>query len=126
MRTGLAIVGVAIGAMSVMPSPAFSQALEGTAIKAMFFNGKAFVASSPTRTRYTMVFTPDGKATREPLGKPTEKVDGTWKIVKEGFCTSWKQGAQATCYRLVPNTSVENRWSVMKGATTVASWTKPE
>ena len=62
----------------------------------------------------------------EPVGKPDQKVSGTWKVVKEGFCTSWKQGQSATCYRLVPNSLIENRWSVMKGAVTVASWTKPE
>ena len=50
---------------------------------------------------------------------------GTWKTVKEGFCTSWKQGSPATCYRLVPNTSDDTKWSVMKGAVTVASLTKP-
>ena len=129
----------AILSLALLPllySPAQSQALTGDAIKALFFTGKPFVASSPTRQRFTMVFTPDGKATRTPLAKaaakggekpePGEKTDGTWKVVKEGFCTSWKQGAQATCYRLVPNTSIENRWSVMKGATTVASWTRPE
>jgi hypothetical protein len=110
-------------------APVHAQALTGDQIKAMFFNGKPFVATSTTRQRFTMVFTPDGKATREQLkrqGEPTEKTVGTWKVVKEGFCTSWKQGSPATCYRLVPNTSADNKWSVMKGAVTVASWTKPE
>ncbi len=120
---------IALALLPLLYSPAQSQALSGEAIKALFFNGKPFVATSTTRQRFTMVFTPDGKATREPLsktGETTEKVQGTWKIVKEGFCTSWKQGAPANCYRLVPNTSVDNRWSVMKGAVTIASWTKPE
>ena len=45
-----------------------------------------------------MVFTPDGKATREPIGKAGVKGEGTWKIVKEGFCTSWK-AASRNCYR---------------------------
>ena len=49
------------------------EALDGNAIKATFFNGQPFIASSPTRQRYTMVFTPDGKATREPLGKAGDK-----------------------------------------------------
>ena len=121
----------ALLSLAILPllyAPAQSQALDGNAIKSLFFNGKPFIASSPTRQRFTMVFTPDGKATREQLSKAGEKgdkTDGTWKVVKEGFCTSWKQGQAGTCYRLVPNTSIENRWSVMKGATTVASWTKP-
>ena len=50
-------------------APVHAEALDGNAIKATFFNGQPFIASSPTRQRYTMVFTPDGKATREPLGK---------------------------------------------------------
>lgn len=109
--------------------PAQSQALTGDQIKASFFNGKPFVATSTTRQRFTMVFTPDGKATREQLkkpGEPAEKTAGTWKVVKEGFCTSWKQGSPATCYRLVPNSLDDAKWSVMKGAVTVASWTKPQ
>ena len=119
---------LSLALLPLLYSPAQSQALTGDAIKSMFFNGKPFVATSTTRQRFTMVFTPDGKATREPIkkqGEPTEKSDGTWRVVKEGFCTSWKAGTPGTCYRLVPNTSAENRWSVMKGAVTVASWTKP-
>ena len=70
-----------------------------------------------------MVFTPDGKATREPVGKTGAKGEGTWKVVKEGFCTAWgKDTKQATCYRLV--STGDNKWSVMKGATVVAYWTK--
>ena len=119
---------LSLALLPLLYSPAQSQALTGDAIKAMFFNGKPFVATSTTRQRFTMVFTPDGKATREPIkkqGEPTEKAEGTWKVVKEGFCTSWKAGTAGTCYRLVPNTSAENRWSVMKGAVTIASWIKP-
>lgn len=122
---------VLLSTLALLPfmfTPAHSQALTGDQIKALFFNGKPFVATSTTRQRFTMVFTPDGKATREPLkkaGEPTEKTAGTWKTVKEGFCTSWKQGSPATCYRLVPNSLDDAKWSVMKGAVTVASWTKP-
>jgi hypothetical protein len=114
--------------LPLLYAPAHSQALTGDQIKALFFNGKPFVATSTTRQRFTMVFTPDGKATREQLkkaGEPTEKTPGTWKVVKEGFCTSWKQGSPATCYRLVPNSLDDAKWSVMKGAVTIASWTKP-
>jgi hypothetical protein len=116
---------LALAILPLLYSPAQSQALDGNAIKALFFNGKPFIATSPTRQRFRMTFTPDGKATREPLGQSGEKTEGTWKVVKEGFCTSWKPGTPANCYRLVPNTSAENRWSVMKGAVTVASWAKP-
>ncbi len=117
---------LALALLPLLYTPAQSQALTGNQIKELFFTGKPFVASSTTRQRFKMTFTPDGKATREPLSKPGDVVEGTWKIVKEGFCTSWKPGAPATCYRLVPNTSVDNRWSVMRGAVTIASWTRPE
>ena len=119
---------LSLALLPLLYSPAQSQALSGDAIKSTFFNGKPFVATSTTRQRFTMVFTPDGKATREPIakaGEKTEKTEGTWKVVKEGFCTSWKKGSPSNCYRLVPNTSIDNRWSVMKGAVTIASWTKP-
>ena len=104
-----------------LPSPARAQALDGNTIKATLFNGQPFTASTPARIRYTMVFTPDGKATREPTGKVGVKGEGKWKIVKEGFCTSW-QGGNTTCYRLVP--TGDNKWSVMSGATVVAYWTR--
>jgi hypothetical protein len=120
---------LSLALLPLLYAPAYSQALTGDQIKANFFNGKPFVATSTTRKRYTMVFTPDGKITREEIkkaGEPTEKAAGTWKVVKEGFCTSWKQGTPATCYRLVPNSLDDAKWSVMKGAVTVASWTKPQ
>ena len=119
---------LSLALLALFSVPAQAQALTGDQIKAMFFNGKPFVATSTTRQRFTMVFTPDGKATREPIkkaGEHAEKTQGTWRVVKEGFCTSWKQGSPANCYRLVPNTSDDTKWSVMRGAVTVASWTKP-
>lgn len=118
-------LGFAIAAIHLTPLPARAEALDGNAIKATFFNGQPFIASSPTRQRYTMVFTPDGKATREPLGNAGEKVEGKWKIVKEGFCTQWKDGP-TNCYRLVTSTVAEGKWAVMKGATTVATWSKQQ
>jgi hypothetical protein len=119
------LLGFVIAAIFLTPLPLHAQALDANAIKANFFNGQPFIASSPTRQRYTMVFTPDGKATREPLGKAGDKVDGKWKVVKEGFCTQWKDGP-FNCYRLVPSTIAEGKWAVMKGATTVASWSRQQ
>jgi hypothetical protein len=68
-----------------------------------------------------MVFTADGKITREPDGRAGTKDDGTWKLSKDGFCTTWK-GSKANCYTLV--TLVSNKWSVVKGTQAVASWSK--
>lgn len=102
-------------------APAWSASLDGTVIKTTFFNGQPFTATTVTRAKYTMVFTPDGKATRTPIGKTDDITPGTWKIVKEGFCTSWK-GGTTNCYRLVA--TGDNKWAVMKGATTLGVWTK--
>jgi len=63
----------------------------------------------------------DGKVTREPQDKAGQKGEGTWKLSKEGFCTQWK-GNASTCYTIV-NVD-KNKWSVVKGAATVAVWSK--
>ena len=38
-------------------------------IKVTFFNGQPFTAASPSGTKFTMTFTPDGKMTRQTLAK---------------------------------------------------------
>jgi hypothetical protein len=87
-----------------------------------FFNGVEFTSSTPSNIKFKMVFTADGKVTREPVSRAAGvKGEGTWKLSKDGFCTSWK-GSKATCFTLV---NVEdNKWSVVRGATTVATWSK--
>lgn len=44
--------------------------------------------------------------------------EGTWKLSKDGFCTTWKSSKE-TCFTLV--TAGEKRWSVMKGKASVGS-----
>ena len=90
-------------------------------IQTEFFNGKAFTAATTSGTKFKMTFTADGKVTREPQDKAGAKGEGTWKLSKDGFCTTWK-GSTANCYTLV-NVD-KNKWSVVKGATTVAVWSK--
>jgi hypothetical protein len=109
---GLAIVAsiVAVIAAALAPSD----------IQATFFTGQPFTATA-TNIKYKMVFTADGKMTREPVGGAGSKGEGTWKLSKEGFCTTWK-GAKANCYRI--ETAGDNKWAVRKGTTTVATWTK--
>jgi hypothetical protein len=87
-----------------------------------FFNGQPFTSSTPSNIKFKMVFTADGKMTREPVSRAAGvKGEGTWKLNKDGFCTSWK-GSKPTCFTLV---NVEdNKWSVVRGATTVATWSK--
>jgi len=94
-------------------------------IQATFFNGQPFTASTPSGTQFKMIFTPNGKMSREPLAQSGYKNNGTWKLDAKGFCTSWNQ-AKATCYTIIP--SGENKWSVQKRATTIATtiavWSK--
>jgi hypothetical protein len=111
------VAGMAIVA-SIIPAPA--AVLAPNEIQATFFSGQPFTASA-TNIKYKMVFTADGKMTREPIGAGGAKAEGTWKLSKEGFCTTWK-GSKANCYRI--ETAGENKWSVRKGTTAVATWTK--
>src|SRR5215475_9649384 len=91
-------------------------------IQDAFFNGQPFTSSTPSNIKFKMVFLPDGKMTREPISRAAGvKGEGTWKLSKDGFCTSWK-GSKPTCFTLV--NVEENRWSVVRGATTMATWSK--
>ena len=104
-----------------LAAPAAAPRLAPNDIKSTFFTGEAFTASTPTNIKYKMVFMPDGKVTREPLGKSGVKGEGTWKLSQDGFCTTWK-GSKPGCFRIIPNG--ENKWSVMKGTVLAAVWTK--
>jgi hypothetical protein len=90
-------------------------------IQAAFFTGMPFTSSTTQNIKYTMVFTADGKMTREPLGKSGVKGEGTWKLSKDGFCTTWKNSA-ANCFNLVA--SGDKKWSVMKGTAAIGTWSK--
>jgi hypothetical protein len=117
------IVGVAAGALLFLSTAALAiTKLTPKEIQDTFFTGHAFTSSTPSNIKFRMVFTPDGKMTREPVSRAAGvKGEGTWKLSKDGFCTSWK-GSKATCFTLV---NVEdNKWSVVRGATTVATWSK--
>jgi len=90
-------------------------------IQKSFFNGQPFTAATPAGITYKMVFTADGKVTREPVGKAGVKGDGTWRLDKDGFCTAWK-GSKPNCFVLI--STGDNKWSVMKGPAVVAVWSK--
>jgi len=94
-------------------------------IQATFFPGQSFTAASPSGAKFTMTFMPDGKMTREPLAQSGNKNVGTWKLNAQGFCTTWAH-SKPNCFTVVP--SGENRWSVQKIATTIATtvavWSK--
>ncbi len=89
-------------------------------IQATFFNGQRFIASTPSNLKFKMTFTADGKMKRAPIGAGN-KGEGTWKLSKDGFCTTWK-GAKDNCFTVV--SAGENQWSVLKGSTIMATWSK--
>ena len=105
------LTGAAIAATKLTPKE----------IQTEFFDGKPFTAATTSGTKFKLMFTADGKVTREPQDKAGSKGEGTWKLSKDGFCTSWREKS-STCYTLV-NVD-KNKWSVVKGATTVAVWSK--
>jgi hypothetical protein len=90
-------------------------------IQSTFFNGQPFTASSTSNLKFKMTFTADGKMKRLPIGKGT-RGEGTWKLSKDGFCTTWGGQTIANCFTLV--TAGDNKWSVMRGSTIQAIWTK--
>jgi hypothetical protein len=114
----LFVAGVAAVAAT---TAALAAVLAPNEIQATFFTGQPFTAATPSNTKFKMVFTADGKMTREPAAKTGAKSEGTWKLTKDGFCTTWK-GSKANCFRIA--TAGDNKWSVMKGTTVVATWTK--
>jgi len=91
-------------------------------IQATFFNGQPFTSSTLSNIKFKMVFMPDGKMTREPFGKTGVKGDGTWKLSKDGFCTTWKGSKAGNCY--VITKAGDNKWNIVKGASTVGAWTR--
>jgi hypothetical protein len=122
MRAGLLVLAVIL----FEASAAFAGGpMAPSDIEATFFNGQPFTAASPTGTKFTMTFTPDGRMTREPLAHTGYKNNGAWKLNAKGFCTTW-QHAKPNCFTVVPNG--ENKWSVLNGgttiATTIAVWSK--
>jgi hypothetical protein len=94
-------------------------------IQTTFFTGQAFTATTPSGTKFKLIFTPDGKMTREPLAQRGSKSTGTWKLSAKGFCTTWSH-SKSNCFTIVP--SGENKWSVQGIATTIATtvavWSK--
>ncbi len=121
MRTFIAVtVAFFAGAMPGIAAPAPAR-LAPADIQKSFFTGQTFTAATPAGITYKMVFLANGKVTRDPVGKAGVKGDGTWKLDKDGFCTTWKN-SKANCFTLI-NTG-DNKWSVMKGASAVAVWSK--
>src|SRR5262249_34843001 len=99
---------------------AFGAASQTNESQTPLFSELPSTAPSPN-IKYKMAFSADGKMSREPIGAGGSKSEGTWKLTKEGFCSTWK-GSKANCYRVL--TAGDNKWSVTQGTTVVATWTK--
>src|SRR5260370_1066433 len=112
---------VASVAIFVAIAPAIAAVLGPGEIQSTFFTGQPFTASA-TSGKFKMVFTADGKMSREPVGKAGGKTEGTWKLSKDGYCSTWKGSTAANCYRV--ESAGENKWLVKKGSSSVATWTK--
>jgi hypothetical protein len=106
------------GASIAAPAPA---RLAPADIQKSFFTGQPFTAATPGGITFKMTFTANGKVTREPTGKAGVKGDGTWKLDKDGFCTTWK-GSKSNCFVVI--STGDNKWSVMKGSAVIAVWSK--
>jgi len=90
-------------------------------IQSTFFNGQPFTASTQSNLKFKMTFTANGKMKRQPIGTGA-KGEGAWKLSPDGFCTTWGGATIANCFTVV--SAGDNKWSVLKGSTVQATWTK--
>jgi hypothetical protein len=128
--TGAISAGMVLSALTVSvaaaPAPAAAPAKPAVAklapadIQNIFFNGQPFTATTPSNLKFKMTFMADGKMKRQPIGTGS-RGEGTWKLSKDGFCTSWK-GGKDSCFTVVG--AGDNKWSVLKGSTIMATWSK--
>lgn len=116
----LGAAALLIAGQNVCAAPS-SGTLAPKEIQATFFDGTPFTAAASGSLKYKMIFTADGKISREPIGTGGSKSEGTWKLSNDGFCSTWK-GSKANCFRVAP--AGENQWSILKGTTKVATWSK--
>jgi hypothetical protein len=123
MRPVIVKFAPAFALATALAAPVFAAPpakLAPSAIQSTFFNGRPFTASTPSNVKFKMTFTADGKMKREPVGSGSRS-EGTWKLSKEGFCTTWKAAAE-NCFTVVG--AGDNKWSVLKGSTIMATWSK--
>ena len=118
---GGALVTLLVSTGLVWAAPAPVGRLAPKDVQATFFTGQAFTASTLNNVKFKMVFSPNGTMTREPVGKPGAKTEGTWKLSPDGFCSTWK-GSKENCYRVQANGT--NKWSIIASTQAVAYWSK--
>ena len=118
------LVVPAIVLCALLPAGAVNAATKLTPaeIQSTFFTGEPFTASTPSGVKFKMTFTADGKAKRAPAGKGGARSDGTWQLDDSGYCTAWGKNGKSSCFTVVAGD--KNKWSVMKGSTVIATWSK--
>ena len=122
----MALSAVLVAPAAAAPAPAAAPAkpaatkLAPADIQSSFFNGQTFTATTPSNLNFKMTFSADGKMKRQPVGTGS-RGEGTWKLSKDGFCTAWKGGKEG-CFTVVA--AGDNKWSVLKGSTIMATWSK--
>lgn len=80
--------GTAVGQPKPPPTDlsGLPEKIPGEVIKSTWFDGQPIIATGPDGSRYQMVFTPDGKAARTPIGaKKPKTVNGFWRVIAEGL-----------------------------------------
>src|ERR1700691_3634905 len=123
MRAHIASVAAATPSAVLFSTAVFADPpvkLSPADIQSTFFTGQPFTAATTSNVKYKMTFSADGKMKRQPVGAGS-KGEGTWQLSKDGFCTTWS-GAKANCFTIVG--AGDNKWSVLKGSTIMATWSK--
>lgn len=123
MRAHIASVVAGTAAAVVFATAVFADPVAKLApadIQSTFFTGQPFTAATPSNVKYKMTFSADGKMKRVPVGSGS-KGAGTWELSKDGFCTTWS-GSKPSCFTIVA--AGDNKWSVLKGSTILATWSK--
>jgi hypothetical protein len=124
MRTTFTSILIASAASVVFSAAALAAPpvakLAPADIQTTFFTGQPFTASTTSNVKFKMTFTADGKMKRQPIGTGS-RGEGTWKLSKDGFCTTWN-GAMSNCFTVAA--AGDNKWSVLRGSTIMATWSK--
>jgi hypothetical protein len=90
-------------------------------IRATFFTGAEFAATTPSGIKFKMRYTADGRALRVPIGNGGSRSEGSWKLDETGYCTTW-EGGKPICFTVIA--ADNNKWSVMVGSAIIATWSK--
>lgn len=128
---GALLVATAVSPASAQPKPpptdfsGLPEKMSGEEIKATWFDGRPVIAIGPDGSRYQLVFTPDGKSTRTPIGpKKPRTVGGFWRVIAEGYCSRWAGSNRERCFNVRP--SPDGTETVVRfGLQAAGTWKRP-